>query len=59
MMHVRLIRLDSPEASLSFDHSLFAYQVSYRSEKAFNLYIGIERNLRSGKETNRNVWFSD
>jgi hypothetical protein len=49
MMHVRLIGLDSPEASLSFSRSLSAYQVFYESKNAFDFYIGIERNLRSGK----------
>jgi len=49
MMHGWLIRLDLPEASHPFTRFLPTYPSSYRSEKAFDPYLVIERDLCSRK----------
>jgi hypothetical protein len=57
-MYVRLIHVDLLEASQPLTHPLCALPDLEKAKTALEFDIVFERNLRAGKKTDRDVWFS-
>src|SRR5215469_8288214 len=57
-MHVRLVRVQLPEAGYLEANSLLTCPAREKTKPTLELDLLLERNLRAGEEAHRYVWFS-
>src|SRR5215470_10612952 len=57
-MHVRLVRVQLPEAGYLVANSLLTCPAGEKTKPTLELDLLLERNLRPGEEAHRYVWFS-
>src|SRR5215470_11141662 len=57
-MHVRLVRVQLPEAGYLVANSLLTCPAGEKPKPTLELDLLLERNLRAGEEAHRYVWFS-
>src|SRR5215470_2360545 len=56
-MHVRLVRVQLPEAGYLVANSLLTCPAGEKTKPTLELDLLLERNLRAGEEAHRYVWF--